>query len=245
MTKFAVVFHGRCGSAYLRMLLNTSPEVHFEGEKLLESLKRQEDGAAAQVAMVHGFYQKAQERRRKHPKLICAGFKIKPNDLLDKEGFYNALIEEKAKVIHMQRRNRVKQGVSILNSLRLKEVTGSVHLRKGQTAPGPFELDIDRFRKLLKNLEIRETELTERVASLPLPVHHLDYEELLTDRQATLASLGKFLDIDPALLDHESDQIPQKQTKDDLTVMLLNFQEVRRLYEGTPYETMFDEVLVH
>ncbi len=45
----------------------------------------------------------------------------------------------------MQRRHRTKQVVSMVNSLRLKEVTGNVHLRNGEMASGPFEIDVNRF----------------------------------------------------------------------------------------------------
>ncbi len=64
------------------------------------------------------------------------------------------------------------------------------------------------------------------------------------ERSGTLTALSKFLNFGPALLNHNSELIPRKQTLDDLSLMLLNFQEVRGRYAGTTYEAMFDEVLV-
>ncbi len=65
LTKFAVVFQGRCGSAYLRMLLDSSPTIPFRGERLRESLKRMENAAEEQTATLRRFDRECEGRRER------------------------------------------------------------------------------------------------------------------------------------------------------------------------------------
>jgi hypothetical protein len=75
---------------------------------------------------------------------------------------------------------------------------------------------------------------------LQLPTLRICYEDLLTERDQVLNSLFAFLKVRPMTLEGKT----LKHTSDDLRDVILNFEGLRQLYQGTSYEPMFDEVLV-
>src|SRR5690606_27271948 len=96
------------------------------------------------------------------------------------------------------------------------------------------------FHQYLEEREQAEQALDDYVQRLQLPTLPIAYEELLVDRDAVLASVFSFLGVEP----HPVTEKTMKHTRDDLREVVTNFDELRESVAGTPYATMFDEVLV-
>ena len=88
--------------------------------------------------------------------------------------------------------------------------------------------------------EVADNELQDYVDQLGLPTINIVYEELLMDKEQTLKKVFDFLNV-PQRSVHEK---TLKNTSDDLRDVVLNFDELRSLYIGSDYESMFEEVLV-
>ena len=200
-----------------------------------ELAELQDQGAQAQLDWARDFLT---------PPLIgrnaVRGFSVKRIQLLDPEGFSNLLSEKQSKIIHMQRRNRIKAVVSYLNGKRLAEKTGMWGLFKEKDRLPAFTIDPDEFDQALKNREKVSQDLLDYVNTIDLPVLRLYYEDMLLDRNSFLETIFTHLEIKPAHLE----AAVKKNTSDDLRLVIENFDEIKSKYAGTPYEAMFDEVLV-
>ena len=75
--------------------------------------------------------------------------------------------------------------------------------------------------------------------SLAVPKLMLEYDDLLRDKDAWFRSIFDFLEVEPR--DLESPVL--RNEPGDLRDALVNFDELRARYRGTPFEPMFDEVL--
>jgi hypothetical protein len=139
----------------------------------------------------------------------------------------------------MRRRNHVKAVVSRINARRLHEASGNWNLYREEDRMPPLELDPQEFDAFLQERALSEAALGEYVEGLGLPTLVLDYEELLRSRSESLHRVLDFLNVKPMNLDGAT----LKHTSDDLRQVVVNFEDLRRRYAGTPYAPMFDEVL--
>jgi LPS sulfotransferase NodH len=168
------------------------------------------------------------------------GFKIKRQDVGDPEGFAALLQEKRAYIIHLSRRNLVKQTVSFFKAWRLYQDTGDWNLYKDEERLTALTIDPADFRTRLERDEEGRRLLREYVMGLELPTLSLYYEDLLIDKRNTIDLAVSFLGVQPWPVEGKA----LKNTSDDLRQAVENFDELRSLYTGTPYETMFDEVLL-
>lgn len=232
VTSYVLFLVGRVGSTYLTHLLNSHPDVYALQEELAEL---QEQGAEAQLGWARDFLS---------PPLVgtksVRGFSVKRIQLADPDRFTELLHEKQPKIIHMQRRNRVKAVVSYLNGKRLAEKTGMWGLFNEKDRLPAFTIDPDEFDLSLKKRQQVEQDLADYVDTIKLPKLELYYEDMLVDLDGFLGSLFAFLGVDPKQLHAEV----KKNTSDDLRLVIENFDELKAKYTGTPYEQMFDEVLV-
>jgi LPS sulfotransferase NodH len=229
---FVLLFEGRSGSTYLIEALASHPAIYTEGEKLV---RLKDKGADRQLQWVREFL-----ARSSHRKYRAIGFKTKFRDILDPEGLSELLRQLQAQIILLQRRNRIKLVVSRSNAIRLNAFTGDWNLYKGEDRIPPASIDVVQFSNWLKRAEERNRKLVGYVQGLELPTFSLYYEDLLVNEQATLEQVCSFLDV-------EFEAIKGgciKNTSDDLREAVVNFDELRSHYIGTPYEPMFDEVLL-
>ena len=125
--------------------------------------------------------------------------------------------------------------------MRLKESTGDWNLYKTEDSLSSIDIDIDQFNSWLKRVEEINLKLLNYVNNLELPTLSLYYEDLLIDESTTLKQVCSFLGVE---YKHVKGKC-MKSTNDDLRNVIINFDELRSHYIGTPYEPMFDEVLVH
>jgi LPS sulfotransferase NodH len=233
VSRFVIMFQGRSGSTLLTTALDSHPRIRAAGETLAE-LK--DHGAEAQLQMT---------RELLTPPLIgrhaVVGFKAKLMDVLDPEGFAKSLKEMRPSIILSLRRNSVKLVVSWINSERLHRKEGKWQSYTEEDRPSvPFIIAVDDFQCRLKTLEGLRWSLESYVSKLGLPTLSLYYEDLLTDEQKTFEQVFSFLGVKPEAVRPRC----IKTTSDDLREVIKNFEDLRSHYRGTPYEEMFDEVLV-
>ena len=232
VTLYVMFVMGRVGSTYLTHLLNSHPEILALSEEMRE-LK--EDGAEAQIAWAKEFMIPPRVGRYR-----VRGFSAKPHDILDPDAFGQLLQDKQCKILHMQRRNRVKTAISVINGRRLAAKTGMWGLFDEDDRPSAMTVDFEEFDRAIKWREEWDDKLTDYVGSLQLPTLPICYEDLCQDKDAFLDDVFSFLRVSPYPVEAQT----MKITNDDLSKVIKNFDELRARYEGTAYEAMFDEVLL-
>jgi LPS sulfotransferase NodH len=232
VTPFVVLFPGRVGSTYLISALQQHPDVHADGERL-DGMR--EKGAGRQLEWADSYLRGPMVGSHK-----AIGFKTKLRDVLDPTGFANLLERRLAHLVVLGRRNDVKHAVSRITAKELHATTNRWNRFDAREGVAPVTIDVERFDALLERIARDKQQIVDYAAGLPVPQLHLDYEELLVDHDA---AFGRVLDhIGVARRPLEGATL--KNTSDDLRDAIVNFDELRARYDGTPYAAMFDEVVV-
>lgn len=264
LTSFVVLFPGRTGSTYLVEALHSHPQVLALGE-WLASMKSQGSTPEDQLEWCRSYLgprasgedhgetlislmRQAPAAFRLDSKIRdwaavegprALGFKTKPIDVLDLDRFTRLIEDLQARIIHLWRRNAIKQAISVARAVHLHRQTSQWNLYQGERPPA-IPVKLDWFRHVLKRVEDEQRFLNDYVGQLSTPVCELTYEELLADPVAVFDDLFRFLGVDPAPVEAQS----RKNTSDDLREAVTNLSELRAEFVGTVYEQMFDEVLV-
>ena len=231
---YVILFDGRSGSSLMTELLAAQPDALALGETFA-SMRKKGESAPAQLAWASGFL--ARPWRGPH-RLI--GFKAKLRDTLDPPGFAALLRQRRPHIIHLQRRNLVKGVVSMLRANALFRQTNEWNLMDTGQRQEPFALPAAEFHRLMGVRAERAQELSAYVNALQLPTTEVLYEDMLLDGPAVMRKLC-------SALGFTYQPVPprmQKHTSDDLRRDVTNLDELKAAYIGTPYESMFDEVLV-
>jgi hypothetical protein len=227
------MFTGRTGSSYLISMLVTHPQIAAVGEHLVDF---QGEGAEAQIHWAKEFLTPPIIGRHR-----AIGFKTKLIDILDPDGFAHLLRQLECNIVHMNRQNRIKAVVSRINSLRLYEATDQWNLfSEEDRLQSRMTIDPEQFESFLQHKEKIDRELEIYVDHMKLPTLKIYYEDLISDKEGTLENLFSFLGVSS----HPVRSATFKNTKDNLREVIANFDEIRFRYLGTPYEPMFDEILL-
>jgi LPS sulfotransferase NodH len=230
---FVIMFHARSGSTYLVEALERHPDVRCEYE-VMAARREKGYGPKEQLTFAGNLLGRTPGRVK------AVGSKTKLGDVLNRDGFASLLRERDAKILHLQRHNVVKLVVSLFNAERVHERTGDWNAyNAADLAKMPFTIDPGDFRVRLEQAVRRRYELRDFVQSLALPTTHLFYEDLLMDRSAFLERTFRFIGVEPIEVTGRT----LKSTRDDLRLMLLNFDELRASYAVTEYAEMFDEAV--
>jgi LPS sulfotransferase NodH len=234
VTPYVILFIERDGSTYLTSLLMSHPDINAVYERF-SVLKQKGATVKEQLEWADKFLTPPFIGRK-----AVVGFKTKLVDVLDLEGFSRLLQKKNAHILQMQRRNRIKAVVSRINARRLYEASGKWNLYQESDRMPPMTVDPDEFARFLKEREQADQDLESFAVQLGLPRLKLIYEDLLRDRDAVLNTVFAFLKVRPKPVQGST----LKHTKDNLREVVINFDDLRSRYVGTPYEEMFDEVLV-
>ena len=256
--RFVVLFPGRSGSTYVISALDAHPAILAKGE-VLDPMRP--EGPEKQLEWTRRYLRGPILNRNR-----AVGFKTKLRDVLDQDGFATILRDLDVRIIYLDRRNDVKHAISRITARRLKDTIGRWNRYDGDARLDPIEVDLEDFQTRLEAVEAEKATISEYVGRLEgrLPAAysvdvafktpvllpsavaiatellHLDYEDLLADPTATFHRILAFLGLPPAPIQGST----LKNTSDDLREVVTNFDELRARYTGTPYEAMFDEVLV-
>lgn len=234
ITPYVIFFIERDGSTYLTSLLSSHPEINAIYERFAV-LKQQGVSAEGQLEWANTFLTRPLLGR-----YAAVGFKTKLVDILDLERFGTLLQQKQCRIIQMQRLNSVKAVVSKINARRLWEASGKWNLYNENDRQPPVNITPSDFQKHLDEREAANQSLEEYVSKLQLPTMKLVYEDLLRDKDASLNRVFSFLNVKQLPVQAKT----LKHTRDNLREVISNFEELRAFYEGTPYDSMFDEVLV-
>jgi hypothetical protein len=134
----------------------------------------------------------------------------------------------------------VKGTVSYFVGKTLFESTGMWGLFTEENRPCAICIDPTQFDEYLRGRERLQRDLDRYVESLGLPTLSLYYEDLLLHKDDILKQIFTWFKVKP--LPIKSDTL--KITSDDLRDAISNYDELKANYSGTPYEYMFDEILV-
>jgi hypothetical protein len=229
---FVVLHLGRTGSTYLVEALDAHPRVRARYE-IMAALREQGTSSSDQVARAYAYLTGAEGAD------AAVGFKTKLRDILDPDAFAVMLRRAGARVIHLQRRNVVKQTASVFTSERVHERTGDWNLYAAPaTGATPCVIGPTRFSQMLEGIvRVREA-LREYVHRLELPTLALYYEDLLLHHDETLRLAFSFLGVAPTATAGRT----LKATSDDLRSAVANLDELRAVV-GAEYAAMFDEIL--
>ena len=237
-TRCVLLFEGRTGSSMLGRLLNPTQEAGFLGEHLAP-LK--ESGWEAQRSwMERLFFDTANfPDARLRPSNRVVGFKTKLRDVADPAGFKEFLETNRLRVVHMVRENMIKQTLSSVRAMDLFQSEGvyNLNLNQKDLLPDAYEIPLERFEQVLRWLQDHEDRLEEFIRELSLPVLRLRYEDLLENYERIIDDLSSFLDCPLTGI-----RGPQtiKITADDMRRAILNYEELKRFYQGTRYARFFD-----
>lgn len=238
-TPYVIIFQARSGSTYLTELLDSHPHVSAVKEPLAWHRKRRKrdwnkSGIADwQQAYVSDFYAGPPD-----PSVRAWGFKTKLIDVLDPEAFAETLRKADVRVIALLRHNYVKAVISLLNAIRLFDKVQKWNLRGEAERLPPFAIDPDEFDEELRAYARRREAISTFVGGLGQPTETFYYEDLLADPEGTLRRVCAFLRVAEQPLESRT----RKNTADDLRRVVLNFDELKDRYAGTPYAAMFDTV---
>lgn len=224
---FVILFLARSGSTYLTELLRLHPQLKCAGERFKGFKMRQVEQIANYLS----------GGGQEHSAI---GFKTKLADVHDPQAFCELLRGLPAQVIHLTRRNLVKQTVSLARAIDLNDRTGKWNLYEESNRTADLKIDPAAFRRWLSGIEAGKGRLSEYVMGLDLATLTIQYEDLLTKRDETLEMVAGFLGVAPKFATPSI----KKNTPDDLRRTILNFDELRAEFGGTRFESMFDEVLV-
>lgn len=233
VTPYVMLFVERDGSTYLTSMLQIHPAIEARYETFAV-LEQRGVSAEEQLGWARDFLTPPLVGRRG-----AIGFKTKLVDVLDRDGFTRLLHERRAKIIHMQRMNRIKAVVSRINAFRLHEATGKWNLYDESERRPPMEIDVEEFHELVGEREKADEELEAYVHTLQLSTMRVRYEDLQLDKDSVARDVLAFLGVPHMALTGR----PKKHTKDDLREVIINFDELRASFTGTSYVEMFDEVL--
>ncbi len=228
LVRFVILFPGRTGSTFLVSALDSHPDVEAKGE-VLDGLRAK--GVETQRAWVNRYLRGPAVGRSK-----AIGFKTKLRDVLDQEAFTAAVERYNTQIIVLDRRNDVKHAVSRITARVLRERTGRWNRYEGSEELGLLEIDPEDFASRLGAVEEEKGVIRSFVDGLDRPHLHIDYEDLCADPPATFETVFKYLGVRSLPVAGAT----LKNTSDDLREVIANFDELRKLYAGTPYEAMFD-----
>jgi hypothetical protein len=113
-------------------------------------------------------------------------------------------------------------------------------LFKEENRPSAVYIDPVQFDEHLQIREQLQRDQDRYIQTLELPTLSLCYEDLFLDKEDVLQQIFNFFQVKPLPVK----AVALKITSDDLRNAILNFDELKAKYVGSPYEKMFDEVLV-
>jgi len=232
VTPFVLLFEGRAGSTFLIEHLDSHPQIRARKE-ILGPLRK--DPPEAQLSCTRRALTRPLLGRYK-----AVGFKTKLRILTDPVGFSRLLHELDARVIHLRRRNRVKEALSELLSNILKERVNDYNIYDPNQRLDPIHVNGREFNWTLRLREDLDSRLNDYISGFKLPILPLFYEDLLLGLEGELEKIFDFFGVKP----RRTTSNMVKHTHEDLKKVILNFEEIKKSYLNTEYETMFDEVLL-
>jgi len=224
-----VLFIARAGSTYLTELLDSHPNFHMQGERLVELSNIK--GRSPVEHNIQAKYTTKYYRKFRRNSINAVGFKTKHTDITDLARFGQLLKELDVTTIHLTRENTLKRVVSWFRGENLNKVRGewNIHLEEERTPRLhiPCDVLIDR----LISVEQWESDLRAYIHTSKFRMLEISYEELLHAKDSTVNSICDYLSV-PRRATHAS---VIKNTSDNLEEAIANYEEIRRVLINTKW----------
>lgn len=241
--RFSLLTTQRSGSTVFWRGLDQHPQIRAFGEVLLydsvqhadsyhafhkQSEFRELDLREAARHLIPAYFEQLLAPR---PGVRASGFKLMEGQIWPEVEDW--LEKERPRIVHMVRRNFLKQHVSRVSAAKRKVY----HLRSEKDAITPTTVQLDTENLVRQLTHIKESvqrahEIAERFESTAIY-----YEDFLVDAQQVFRSVFGFLGVDA---EFEVDLPLQKINPDDLSQIVENWQDVRATLRGTEFEPLLE-----
>jgi LPS sulfotransferase NodH len=241
-TRFVITCAGRTGSTFLRMLLNSHPEIRCHGEVFTpdrivgfvpggQSCPPPEKLTELRQLNVVEFF---------HDYVLRAGLckavgaKIKYSELEMPQWqhvFREIRGDSDIRIIHLIRENRLKRYVSEC----IAAMTNVRLARRLDEIPPPVRLRLSP-QACLQNIRSIE-QLEERFRNLfrQHRVFEMTYEQMIDRASGQIEAVQRFLGVEPMPLD----SVTLKLNSDNLEDLIENYREIEEAFRATAYERYF------
>jgi len=226
--RFIILTRSRSGSNLLSSFLNSHRQIYTRGEIFWNLNGRDWKRVLADEFAKEPTYIKAR------------GFKIfyyHPQDDPDCELWDHLKSMEDLHVIHLRREN-------LLRVLTSRKIAGASDVwATHQATAGSDGKPVDkRVRFSIEELEtaFQETRDWEQMARERFsenPFLEISYEDLVAERQVTVARVAEFLDVDR----FDAETTLRKQNPEPLGALIVNFDELKAHFSKTQWRLFFEE----
>lgn len=166
---------------------------------------------------------------------LAVGVKIKYDELLapaSHEVLRWLLAQQRVRVIHLTRNNRLRRFISLLQISRTRVVTAFV----GDAVPPPVPFSLS-FEDCVAGIEaVIQQENQFRTMFSQHSVFEIAYEDFADSAAPKLHEVQKFLEVNPEDLHTPTIRIGTS----DLRAVIINYDQLQQQAQGSPYAAMFD-----
>jgi LPS sulfotransferase NodH len=161
----------------------------------------------------------------KHDELILPEYKTLRDEIVNDRDF---------RIIHLRRENLLRRYLSYYIANEVTHVTMAIH---GQVIPEVprVELDPQECQKDFEAIRSRELEFVELFAQHPS--FSISYEEMVARDAEKIRALLDFMGVSP----RELTTTTRRLGCDDLRQVIVNFEELRTYFAGSPYSKFFEQ----
>lgn len=229
--KFIVFADARTGGTHLMSKLNSHPDIFAVSEPFAHhNLNTHEE----QVSWMQTFYSNSKKQ-----KFEALGFRTKIEHQADLDQFVELINRENIICFSLQRRNLVKKAISRINAVELYKETNDYNRKSKDFKRKTYEIIPNKLKKEIEICEDQKdltNEFIERLDNVTI----IYYEQILLDEKSFFDRIIQKLGIESK----ELQTTVFKNTGDDLSKTLVNFNEIKNSLEGTKYYEDLIEVLV-
>ena len=252
-SSFLLVFYGNTGSSWLIQTLGNVPGVFVPGFEPLDEwawdttddvrltwLRTVLSPPADRIGSDYGAWLESLHahphfRDPRDPAFVHVGFKMRSHSIRDRMSVLETLAEVDARLIVLERRNRIKHSLSLY---RYHEEDKSQFDKSGVRPPSDLDLDVfHRWVTASVDLQRQSDVFWAKAQKVlkPEAMTRIQYEDFLDEsgKTATLQQLTGFLGIDAG--SHKASGL-EKATSDSLRESIVNFKALVDRYTGTEFE---------
>jgi LPS sulfotransferase NodH len=210
------------------------------GEKFLPLTSQNDQTDENRIVFLRQFWARY---KRSGQATIARGFKVQINPGQPQFTAWDRLPavmdEHHAKLIVIRRTNIVKQAISAIRARDLMKLTklatgrerGHIDRNAHDSVRGfaeqPTRIDLADLRGVIRSIENSRSQLTE-IAKLIPPACEVTYEDYLSDRARVVNSIFETIGVPVTMI---GEPAFSKITSDDLSVVVTNYDEVRKVAE--------------
>jgi LPS sulfotransferase NodH len=243
--RFIVLGRSRVGSNLLRGLLNSHPEIAVFGE-LFQNPEVFDWALPGHIKSTRVLRTRQNDPVRFIENLVFHRFPKQINAVGFKIFYYHAqtdnwkpvwtyLKDDKdIRVIHIKRRNLLKTHLSRKKAV-LSGAWVSTDKNRPTGNPGSIHLDYHECLEDFQQTRNWENQYDDLFRNHP--ICEVIHEDLAADKQKVMTEVQKFLGVTP----HPVEQQTYRQARSTLPDTIANFDEIKSRFQGTQWESFFEQ----